>query len=543
MRFQGPGVNDTRHLLFPCFESTCDRCEHKYYRSHALLHSVVPAKMAGLAVPPAVFVHDAVEGPPGLRAAFGEGSAARALLLDLLPFRTALLPLRACSLACKLLVSECRLTSQNAAGQVPVAKTPKVGLALIEAFGDAQSISIEVNTDWTLENFSACTHPGVTVTATPEWLGNPTFQAASMLRYMRKLSDVQSGFAGSVAQSTYSALAPIAGQLTTLTLRCSGLPSSFADFTSLTTLHFDASSADPFDFGALPLSLRTLHVHAFVRSAQGQVAPFNPACALTELVVSTRQLDDGLVWMNSVPTTLSKLKIRLWFAQVSSDQLLSISRLHRLDSLHLEHVLAVEVHSLTTAQMTAFSHVRSLCLAGNWRLEEHSMAVPMPQLVELQCPVTTFRFPDIAVCMPQLRECTLAAFPSNPHALLQDIDLLMLLHRNLETVMFRCPAARAKEVCQRVHCWVHATVAGGTVWWKPYVLSMPQGMAKPNLPEAASKRDIGWLRLPRDDLSWLERPELFSCRRNHGIWGLRIEGREEALPLPQAPASAAQEAV
>lgn len=92
-----------------------------------------------------------------LRAAFGEGSAARHVLLDFLSLRSGLLPLRCASHGCKTLVGECALTTQYAAPEVPVFTTSKPAATFVDAFPRAR-LSIEYDDNWTLADFSAIAH-------------------------------------------------------------------------------------------------------------------------------------------------------------------------------------------------------------------------------------------------------------------------------------------------------------------------------------------------------------------------------------------------
>lgn len=141
-----------------------------------------------MALLPPVLLHDAAVGgrypqPPGLRAAFGEGSPARALLLELLPLRAGLLALRACSESCNAFVAEASLVAQSNARQIPTFRKPKGARAAARVFPAARQLNIEVNQQWTLEDLAVCHHPSLHVDIEWIWFKRPTIDAVSLLRY------------------------------------------------------------------------------------------------------------------------------------------------------------------------------------------------------------------------------------------------------------------------------------------------------------------------------------------------------------------------
>lgn len=438
--------------------------------------------------------------------------AARALLLELLPFRTGLLPLRATCLSGKLLVSECKLTTQGQAGQVPIAKKPKAALATISAFPVAR-VDVCIGADWSLPDFASCApFANVVIHTTSEWLDRPAFSASDMLRYQRRLDSAhlptegltEEGFRHlrdtaslSLTQAISSTrllftsssfqllrglrelrlssfdtvgcllsledLQPVAAQLHTLHVEnCPGFTgggtrefisyAAFASLQSLTVLH---DWTWTLDFGSLPASLLRLSLsNVIVDDEDLQTDQSDEHKLMCNPLCQLSQLHvdlcivNGLVWIANLPASLSSLRIGLQDGYVFTPD--DAECLHRLKKIQHLTLGTDDENGLGFLKLHLFPELVSLTLRGPWSRAEDPITETFPRLATLCCNADTFSMEEVVKFMPCLTALTLTDDSSAPERafLTSDIPSLLFLKPGLTEVNFHCTSEEAMRLCR-----------------------------------------------------------------------------------------------
>lgn len=524
---------------------------------------------------PAVFIHSAAiywlePEPAGLRAAFGEGSAARDLLLDFLPFRTGLLRLRAASVSAKQLVAECTLKTQTVAGQVPVTGMRNSAAALVEAFPCAHRLEIVVDAQWELQHLAVCTHPHLVVKLGAGWLREPTFGAGSMLRFLRTFSEVHlptlgltdtcfgqlkqttalslsmakwsgilhfsfaslallrslreltlHGFRGYCRSLSLADLAPVADQLTSLSLiKCEEEDfTDFRGFTSLQRLTVDTEYCCQFDFSAFPLSLRYLNIkRAELALGPEEATHFSPLSLLEELILT--ELNTGSARLPRLPRTLRSLTIDLNgdHDDIHTDDLLDIATgLPLLTSLDLQHCKDDALPALTQAMLEGFSKLESLTLSKCSISKDDNLPL-CHKLSKLACPSALFSLEQLLTSMPALCGLDLWYDVSPVNLSVHDVQTLLMTKTKLAKLGFWCDAESVRQLCLAIHRWAKAVFPGAGVLWSPDVDFFDPSVAAPAMALHRDDAPEGWVVLPDDASVW--EPGWFSCTEDTGYWGI-----------------------
>lgn len=430
--------------------------------------------------------------------------------MDFLPLRFGLLRLRQASRSCKLLVSECKLSTQIAAGQVRVLKKPKAALAMVEAFPLAKSVKVCTDESWTLESFSVCAHcPTLEVSFNEGWADAPTISGLSLLQRLRSLKSLHlpteglsdASFRQLVATTSlaltmpqqkweeslafspasiclarslrelslhnfggrvfHADLAPLAHQLTKLSLiECPGV-TDFTDFDALLDLRFCLSHVGRvgIDFSTLPLQLQSLTVHApFARIEDSAELTFPPGIALRSL-----ELECEFVSSDALATLPSTLEIfSLSMEDFQSSDLAALSRLGQLRSLTCRGGYSGE--PLDMQSTSIFSRLESLTIDGaGWVVVPHSGS-RLPRLRHLECCDELFGIVEVLLNMPVLETLALTR-KSLHHYDTSRLFLCIFRKPTLREISFDADAADASSVCfgvaTAVTCTPEARMCGG----------------------------------------------------------------------------------